>query len=101
MVHSRLSVSQKEWPTGAATAWFSIPRDQAHLLLAAVAAEVHRNCFCLFALGCDASVSKGFLHFACEHLQAQKARDGHEVKQFAKRTKRMNEGRGRVGVAPM
>ncbi|CDJ30638.1 uncharacterized protein EMH_0030680 [Eimeria mitis] len=33
--------------------------------------------------------------------QAQKARDGHEVKQFAKRTKRMNEGRGRVGVAPM
>lgn len=34
-------------------------------------------------------------------LQAQRARDGHEVKQFAKRTKRMNEGRGRVGVAPM
>lgn len=33
--------------------------------------------------------------------QNQKARDGHEVKQFAKRTKRMNEGRGRVGVAPM
>ncbi|XP_022590665.2 protein COP1 SUPPRESSOR 2 [Cyclospora cayetanensis] len=33
--------------------------------------------------------------------QAQKARDGHEVKQFAKRTKRMNEGRGRVGIAPM
>ncbi|KAL8452380.1 hypothetical protein Emed_001385 [Eimeria media] len=32
---------------------------------------------------------------------AQKARDNHEVKQFAKRTKRMNEGRGRVGVAPM
>lgn len=33
--------------------------------------------------------------------QNQKARDGHEVKQFAKRTRRMNEGRGRVGVAPM
>ncbi|CDJ41865.1 hypothetical protein, conserved [Eimeria tenella] len=33
--------------------------------------------------------------------QAQRARDGHEVKQFAKRTKRMHEGRGRVGVAPM
>lgn len=35
------------------------------------------------------------------HQAAQKPRDGHEVKQFAKRTKRMNEGRGRVGVAPM
>ncbi|KAL8275105.1 hypothetical protein Esti_000984 [Eimeria stiedai] len=32
---------------------------------------------------------------------AQKARDNHEVKQFAKKTRRMNEGRGRVGVAPM
>ncbi|KAL8430773.1 hypothetical protein Efla_004009 [Eimeria flavescens] len=31
----------------------------------------------------------------------QKARDRDEVKQFAKRTKRMQEGRGRVGVAPM